>query len=35
VQLMPNIQVRCAKRCQGRVSFWHVAQPIGIVRKIF
>jgi hypothetical protein len=32
---MPNIQVMCAKRGQGRLSCWHAARAFGIVRNIF
>jgi hypothetical protein len=35
VQLMPNIQVKCATRCQGHMSFWRAARASGIVKETF
>ena len=35
VQLMPTIQVKCAKRCQGHMSFWRATRAFGIVKEIF
>jgi len=35
VQLMPTIQIMCAKRGQGHSSRWVAACAVGIVRKIF
>ena len=35
VQLMPTIQVKCATRCQGHMSFWRAIRAFGIVKEIF
>ena len=35
VQMMPNMIVTSAKRCQGRLSCWHAARAFGIVKEIF
>jgi hypothetical protein len=32
---MPNMIVKSAKRCQGRLSFWHATRAFGIVKEIF
>jgi hypothetical protein len=35
VPLMPNIQVMCARRSQGHLSFWRVIRAFGIVKETF
>jgi hypothetical protein len=35
VQMMPNIIVASAKRCQGRLSCWHAKRAVGIVKENF
>lgn len=35
VQLMPNIQVMCARHSQGRLSCWRAARADGIVKETF
>jgi len=35
VQMMPMIQVTCAKRSQGHQSFWRANRASGIVKETF